>query len=510
MSLVRRLWLLVIATTLLAFGGSLAVTTLSFRDYLEQQLTVKNIDNASVLAMSLTHTSTDPVERELSIAAQFDSGHYELIRLTAPDGRVLVERQAEAADGVPPWLVRLVPLRPKPGVAQVSSGWQQVGTLTVASHTRYAYVSLWQGALKLALWFALGGVATGLAGVWLLGRVTRPLRDVVAQAEDIGRRRFVTIAEPAIPELRSVARAMNATVGQLREMFGQEAERIENLRRQANLDEVTGLPNRRHFLDRLGQILGAEDAPPAGQLILLRIADLAGLDRGLGRDATDELLRQTGSRITNVAPDGSFAGRTGGGEFALLLPGLEEGQHLAERLVAEVAGLIGSRAAAGHAVHAATCNYRHGLAVDEILARADETLADAQADTTAAWYRAPDAQAAGPRLCGPDWEHTIRNALTERRLRLADFPVTAPTGTLIHMECPVRMRIEDSGDWLPAARFVPMARRRQLTAELDLAVVELALEKLASGSPTGGNQSGARIAAACRLRTQALPAARKA
>jgi EAL domain-containing protein (putative c-di-GMP-specific phosphodiesterase class I) len=50
------------------------------------------------------------------------------------------------------------------------------------------------------------------------------------------------------------------------------------------------------------------------------------------------------------------------------------------------------------------------------------------------------------------------------------------------MECPVRMRIEDSGDWLPAARFVPMARRRQLTAELDLAVVELALEKLDSGS----------------------------
>jgi hypothetical protein len=224
MSLVRRLWLLVIATTLLAFGGSLAVTTLSFRDYLEQQLTVKNIDNASVLAMSLTLTGTDPVERELSIAAQFDSGHYELIRLAAPDGRVLVERQAEAADGVPPWLVRIVPLRPEPGVAQVSSGWQQIGTLTVSSHTRYAYVSLWQGALKLALWFALGGVTTGLAGVWLLGRVTRPLRDVVAQAEDIGRRRFVTIAEPAIPELRSVARAMNVTVGQLREMFGQEAE----------------------------------------------------------------------------------------------------------------------------------------------------------------------------------------------------------------------------------------------------------------------------------------------
>ena len=52
MSLFRQLWLAVIASTLIAFAGSLIVSMVTARQYLEQQLAIKNNDNAASLALS--------------------------------------------------------------------------------------------------------------------------------------------------------------------------------------------------------------------------------------------------------------------------------------------------------------------------------------------------------------------------------------------------------------------------------------------------------------------------
>ena len=76
MSLVKQLWLAIVLVMSVAFGGSLVVSVMSARHYLEQQLQVKNIDNATSLALSMAHMDKDPVTVELQIAAQFDMGHY--------------------------------------------------------------------------------------------------------------------------------------------------------------------------------------------------------------------------------------------------------------------------------------------------------------------------------------------------------------------------------------------------------------------------------------------------
>ena len=68
------------------------------------------------------------------------------------------------------------------------------------------------------------------------------------RATAISERRFVTIAEPTVPELRRLALAMNSTVGRLRTIFEEEAARLEILRREANCDPLTGLANRGHFM----------------------------------------------------------------------------------------------------------------------------------------------------------------------------------------------------------------------------------------------------------------------
>lgn len=81
MSLTKQLWLAIGLVMALAFGGSMLVSVLSARHYLQQQLQVKNIDNATSLALALSQLDKDPVTVELQVAAQFDAGHYRFIQI---------------------------------------------------------------------------------------------------------------------------------------------------------------------------------------------------------------------------------------------------------------------------------------------------------------------------------------------------------------------------------------------------------------------------------------------
>ena len=71
MTLTKQLWVAVALVMALAFGCSVVVSVLSARDYLQNALEVKNIDNATSLALSLSQLDKDPVTVELQVAAQF-------------------------------------------------------------------------------------------------------------------------------------------------------------------------------------------------------------------------------------------------------------------------------------------------------------------------------------------------------------------------------------------------------------------------------------------------------
>ena len=86
MSLVKQLWLAISLVMLSAFGISLVVNVYSSRQYLEQQLQIKNVDNATSLALSLSQMEKDPPTLELMVSSQFDIGHYRFIGIVAPSG----------------------------------------------------------------------------------------------------------------------------------------------------------------------------------------------------------------------------------------------------------------------------------------------------------------------------------------------------------------------------------------------------------------------------------------
>lgn len=497
MSLFRQLWLAVIVSTLIAFVGSFAVSMMTARQYLEEQLAIKNNDNAASLALSMSQMDKDPVTLELQVAALFDSGQYARIQVRDPEGLTLIEKTSPAvSDDVPAWFARLFPIASRPGSAQISTGWTQFGTVELVSHNRFAYRELWQGGWRLLMWFSLGGVLAGFLGMQILRRIKRPLDAVVGQARAISERRFIRIEEPATPELKSLARAMNVMVGRVKAMFEEEASRLEQVRREATLDPLTGLANRAYFMNRLAIALNDEDAPTRGSLIMLRLADLAGINRCAGRETADEVLRRTGAALRELAEKnpGAEAARLNGADFSLLLPGQNDPQPACQQLLAALQSLVAAQLLPENAIgHLGSSVYQHNEPVPQLLARVDAALAAAELQgPLAAQHVAEQSHCSASTQA--DWRSILTDALKDQRLRLIEFPVADSNGLLLHLECPLRLQAEESGDWINAGSFMPVASRLSMTSELDLAAVKLALDRLASGLPAVAvNLAGASL-----------------
>jgi len=514
MSLFRQIWLAVIASTVIAFAGSFLASMLTARHYLEQQLAIKNNDNAASLALSISQLDKDPVTIELQVAAIFDSGQYAVVRLTDPNGKTMIEKTSPSLAGsVPDWFVRIFPIASLPGQAQISNGWNQFATIELVSHSHFAYQELWNGAFKLLGWFTLAGGLMGLLGMQLLRRIKRPLDAVVGQAQAIAERRFVSIAEPDTPELKSVAGAMNTMVDRLKAMFAEEAARLEQVRREANLDALTGLANRAFFMNQLASALSDDDAAPHGTLLMLRLADLTGINRRQGRETADALLHRIGQTMVDIvtAHPNAAAARLNGADFALLVPGARDAAPFAEKLLRMLndlvaAGLIDSERIG----HIASGTYLHGQTVGSLLSRIDTALAAAENQSGLSWQQA-DAQSEQQATSNADWKKLLDGAIQSQRLRLIEFPVAGNGGQLLHLECPLRLQAAEDGEWLAAGSFMPMASRLAMTTELDLAAARLALERVAAGaSAVAVNLSGESIVdTAFRARLLALIGSRK-
>lgn len=488
MSMYRQIWLAFIISTLLALAGSLLVSSLSARHYLSEQLSLKNSDNALSLALSLSQRNPDAVEIELAVSALFDSGHYELIRVTDPSGKTMVERSSPRGDqAAPAWFVRLLPIGSMPGQAQISGGWKQVGTVTLVSHSRFAYHALWKSFWELAAWLLTAGLASGYIGTLILRRLRAPLDAVIKQAEAITQRRFVTIAEPRVPELRQLAHAMNATVMRLKSMFDEEAAHIEKIRREANCDPLTGLYNRRFFLARLHAVLGDENQN-GGSLLLMRVADLAGINSRAGRADTDELLRRIATTLANgIAGIGqAVAARMNGADFALLLPAHIEVQEFANGLLQSLARDAEPYVGDAPVAFIGMGTFPAGLDSATVLAQIDTALADAEASESNAACLAIFSSTDHLPNSANEWTQLLGQSISHGWLRLASFPVTDGAGKPVHLECPLRVKLYEQGEWLPAGRFLPIAKRLRLTGELDLGAVRLGLRRLADEAGVPG------------------------
>jgi diguanylate cyclase (GGDEF)-like protein len=88
-----------------------------------------------------------------------------------------------------------------------------------------------------------------------------------------------------------------------------------------SIDSLTGLPNRKRFLERVAALIAARRADPAPFAIaVIDFADFRPINDVFGNEAGDEILAQAGMRLGNAARDQAFAARIGGDVFGILLP----------------------------------------------------------------------------------------------------------------------------------------------------------------------------------------------
>lgn len=480
MSMYRQMWLAIFLSTLLALMGGLLASTLNARSYLSDQLNLKNNDNATALALALSQQNADAVMIELTVSALFDSGHYELIRVVDPLGKPIVERSAPGTGQIAPaWFVNILPLTVAPGQAQISSGWKQIGTLTLVSTTRFAYQSLWKSVLQLTLALGLSGLVGGFLGAMTLRRLREPLQRVINQASAISERRFVTIDLPEVPELRQLAQAMNSTVSRLKDMFAEEAQRLEVLRITANYDPLTGLPNRTFFMVQLLDLLDTEEAAD-GHLLLVRASGFSGLNQRRGAPVANEMLKAFAQVLhEHKVQTQGVAARIGEADFVLLLPSQVSAQEAAAKVLNALVDACSPWAEPGKpVVHIGIANLTRGQDIASLLAQAATALAAAESQGINAIRTNDGASNADLPSSEEEIAQSIGRALDQGQVRLASLPVLDMKGQLAHVECPLEVAFTDVADWQAVNRFMQVAEHFQLTPAIDMATLTLALDKL--------------------------------
>ena len=258
----------------------------------------------------------------------------------------------------------------------------------------------------------------------------------------------------------------------------------ERLSHQAFHDDLTGLPNRALFLDRLGHALSRVDRD--GKKVALLFLDLDGfkvVNDSLGHRAGDELLVAVAERLLSCSRPGDTVARLGGDEFTLLLEGVEE-----ESEAVEVANRIPAKLREPFDLegHEVVVTASIGISLGTSEDRPDGLLRSADV----AMYEAKNKGKARHKVFDPEMddralkrlrtESQLRHALREGEFRVHYQPlVDLGTGRICEVEALVRWEHPERGLVQPG-QFVPLAEETGLIVPIGMRVLEEACRRVRS------------------------------
>lgn len=499
MSLYRQLVFAITLLIICLLAGNLFVSVFSARGSQFEQMQVHAQDAATSLGMSISHAAeqTDKAQIETFINALFDRGYFQSVSYQSFAGDVVIQKGVATAisdpievEGVPVWFVSLIDLPQPRGVAEVMSGWYRLGEVSVISHPGFAYQDLWR-IFSEQLWlFVVSAVLCyGVAGIGLR-YILRPLKRIEHQADAVCRREFPVQQQiPRTPELRSVVLAMNRMAKKLQLTFQQQVELSEVLHREAYLDEVTQLPNRRDFDARFESFLKSEQGGCPGVLLLLHLSGLSHLNDCSGRDQGDSCLREIAAVLSSYPwpSKSTILGRRSGADFSVFVPLFEEDEG--RRLVDELMDRLGHCEFLSYTTE---LQLHVGVAFADAVMLGNSLLADAdmalqqvkhQQAPKVSWIRSSSELKA---RSASDWKEMLSRTLQQKGFTFCLQPVfqldagidseSAPA-SITHYE--VLSRLHDQDELLAAGLFMPMAERFGLVAEID----RFTLEQLAEVKP---------------------------
>ncbi|WP_269157117.1 putative bifunctional diguanylate cyclase/phosphodiesterase [Modestobacter sp. VKM Ac-2984] len=383
----------------------------------------------------------------------------------------------------------------------------------------------------VALTVGAGLLLLSGAGAFLLGRtVSRALRLLAGQAEQVSQGALVDVEVGGPWEVRTVSTALGAAVASFRRIeeqadavargdlsdavleeplpgplgevvhasirqivqsVRQRDELQSALAHQAAHDPLTELPNRAQALRLTAAALSR--GRRAGTMTGLLFVDLDGfksVNDTHGHAAGDDVLREVAVRLSGMVRAGDVVCRLGGDEFVVLVEAVEDERalvELAERLIT----------ATSEPIRLAHHTVRVGASVGVAVSRDADTDADVlfvEADTAA--YRAKrhgrgraevfDEVLRAQLAERAALEAAIRVGLAEGEMQLYYQPVVdVVSDRVIGYEALVRWQRPGHG-LVPPDVFIPAAEESQLICELDRWVLHEATRQLAEWRSAAG------------------------
>jgi len=111
--------------------------------------------------------------------------------------------------------------------------------------------------------------------------------------------------------------------------------------KQANIDSLTGLPNRHMFISQLRKQLSiAKESGKSLALLLIDLDQFKEINDALGHDKGDILLVEVASRIAECVDESATIARLGGDEFTVILPDCQDEIQITAVAEAIIARLV--------------------------------------------------------------------------------------------------------------------------------------------------------------------------
>ncbi|MFO1349980.1 MAG: EAL domain-containing protein [Gammaproteobacteria bacterium] len=350
-----------------------------------------------------------------------------------------------------------------------------------------------------AVWFALLLLAVAsvlvMAVLWLLlrrlmlvpvTRLTERIRDLKSEGGVAAVEHRPPVVGPAQYRLGDSPRELtrNDEIGMLARAF---CDMSDGLRRSAEQiwslayqDSLTGLPNRRLFMERARHSLQATEASASGfALLFLDLDDFKRINDVLGHDGGDALLREVAERLkysvraedrnaetARARAANDIIARIGGDEFVILLDRVErveQAVNIAERIIAALAlpiALPTQVLGIGVSIGISICP-RDGNDLDQLMKQADTAMYHAKQSgkNTYACYTHAMGEDTHARLA---LEQALRRALERDEFVLHYQPqIELVSGRWVGVEALLRWQHPECGLLLPDA-FLPLAERTGL------------------------------------------------
>jgi diguanylate cyclase (GGDEF)-like protein/PAS domain S-box-containing protein len=253
-------------------------------------------------------------------------------------------------------------------------------------------------------------------------------------------------------------------------------------------DMLTGLPNRRLFIDRLEQAIASNTRhQTVGALILVNMDDFKSINDALGHDEGNLLLQEVAKRLQASSRLGETVARLGGDEFLILLPDLEftdQSAHAEALLRCQQIQLeLKKPYRLSHNTHhrsasiSVTLTGRAGVGAYEAMQQVEVAMHHAKADgrNKLCFFEPNMLIAIDAKL---SLEERLRTAIDQKQLVLYFQAQVTAVGYVVGAEALVRWHDPEGGVVSPAD-FIPLAEESGLILPLGLWVLETACQQIA-------------------------------